>query len=535
MVVGFAVTVGLSFASAAAGAEYDLVILNGRVMDPETKFDGVRNVGIKKGRIVAITKDAIRGKKSIDARGLVVAPGFIDTHYHALDGLAVRLALRDGVTTGMDLEWGAMNVSAWYASKAGRWPMNYGTAVSHEGARMVVHDRLKMKGPIDASKAAYYRGQAAKDGVSGWSATRSNLKQMNRIVKILDEGLRQGALGVASTVGYMRSGVTTYEMFAAQRAAARYGRLTAAHSRFHPSSQTPTEAPLGFDEMFTNASLLDAPMLYCHDNDYGWWEIEEKLQLARKKGMNMWSDYYPYAAGSTTIGAEFFRPESWEKGMGYKYEETLYDPSQDKFLNKKEYLEIVKKDPGRTVVCFIPPRKKWLPLWLKTPHMTVGADSMWSGLSWKDPYTKYSGHPRTAGCHGKVLRLGRKYKVPLMFSLAQFSYWPALHLGKAGIKAMQVRGRLQQGMVADIAIFDPKRAKDNATYKAGEQGLPTTGIPYVIVNGRVVINRSKFQRVWAGQPIRYPVQKRGRFSVASQRQWLHAHTIDSSPLSIDVD
>jgi len=496
-------------------------------MDPETGLDKVLNVGIKDGKIIKIISDKIEGEEVIDAKDHVVAPGFIDTHYHALDGLAVRLALRDGVTTGMDLEWGAMNIDEWYEAKKVSWPMNYGTNVSHEGARMVVHDNMKMDGPVDATKAGELRAEAGKDGTIGWSEIRSDLDQINQITKILDEGLREGALGIGSTVGYMRKGVTTYELFEVQRAAARYGRLSAFHARFHPSSQTPTEAPLGFDEVFTNAFLLDAPLLYQHDNDYGWWEIEEKLQMAREKGLNMWSEYYPYTAGSTTVGAEFIRPESWEEGMGYKYEETVYDPDQDKFLTKQEYLDMAKNNPGKTVVLFIPPRKEWLPYWLSVPHMTVGADSMWSGLSWDDPYVNYSGHPRTAGCHGKVLRLGREHNVPLMHAISQFSYWPALHLGEAGVEAMKVRGRLQEGMVADITIFDPINVKDNSTYKKGEQGLPTTGIPYVIVNGQIVVKDSKFQKVWAGQPIRFPVEEKGRHVPADKNQWLKVHTIDS--------
>lgn len=516
-----------SFATLSFASDYDLVILDGRVMDPETKFDEVRNVGVKDGTIVTITDKSIQGKETINAKGLVVSPGFIDTHFHALDGLAIRLAMRDGVTSGMDLEWGAMNVDAWYASKKNAWPANYGTVVSHEGVRMMLHDNLKMDGPKDASNAAELRGEAAKDGVSGWSETRSTLEQINKITKILDEGLQQGALGIGSTVGYMRKGVTTYEMFEVQRAAAHYGRLTAFHSRFHPSSQTPIEAPLGFDEAFTNAFLLDAPLLYQHNNDYGWWEIEEKLQLARKKGLNMWSEHYPYTAGSTTIGSEFVRPESWEKGMGYKYEETVYDPSQDKYLSKDEYLKIAKEDPGRVVVLFIPPRKEWLPYWVKVPHMTVGADSMWSGLSWDDDYRKYAGHPRTAGAHGKTFRLAREENVPLMFTLSQATYWAAKHLGDAGLEAMKKRGRMQEGMIADITIFDAEKIRDNSTYKAGEQGFPTTGIPYVIVNGKIVINDSKFQKVWAGQPIRYQIESKGRHTPAKTKQWLKVHTLDT--------
>jgi hypothetical protein len=514
----------------AMAQSYDTVILNGRVMDPETKFDDVRNVGIKDGRIAKITEEKITGKETIDATSHVVSPGFIDTHFHALDGLSSRAALRDGVTTGMDLELGAMNVGAWYAEKEGNWPVNYGTVVSHEMARMIVHDGLEFGVPTDATKGFENRAKAGEDGVNGWSVTRSDLEQMNQITAILDEGLRQGAIGIGSTVGYAATGVTTYELFEVQRAAARYGRLTAFHARFHGSSQPPNEAPLGFDEVFTNAFLLDAPLLYQHNNDYGWWEIEEKLQLARDKGLNMWSEHYPYEAASTNIGAAPLSPEAFEEGLGLKYEETLYDPQSDKFVTKEEYLELAESDPARIMVVFNPARKEWLPHWLRMPHMTVGSDSMWSGLDWNEPFEKYLGHPRTAGAHAKTLRLGREQGVPLMHTLSQLSYWSALHLGRAGIDAMKVRGRLQEGMVADITVFDPQTVTDNATYKAGEHGLPSTGIPWVIVSGQIVVRDSVANQVFAGQPIRYGPEAEGRHVPASTKQWLKTFTVHDGAL-----
>ena len=93
--------------TAIAAEKYDLVILNGRVMDPETMFDAVRNVGIKDGKIVTITKDNILGKESINAKGHVVASGFIETHLHGTSVMAYKMVLRDGVTSSMDLELGA--------------------------------------------------------------------------------------------------------------------------------------------------------------------------------------------------------------------------------------------------------------------------------------------------------------------------------------------------------------------------------------------------------------------------------------------
>jgi N-acyl-D-amino-acid deacylase len=94
------------FATPVSAQQFDLVINNGRVMDAETMFDSIANVGIKSGRIQVITKQKITGKETIDATGLVVAPGFIDTHFHSVDVFATKMALRDGVTTGMDLEQG---------------------------------------------------------------------------------------------------------------------------------------------------------------------------------------------------------------------------------------------------------------------------------------------------------------------------------------------------------------------------------------------------------------------------------------------
>jgi hypothetical protein len=514
--------------------EYDIVILGGRVMDPETGFDQVRNVGIKDGKIVTITDKPINGKESVDAKDHVVAPGFIDTHTHASDKFSIKMSMMDGVTTGLDCELGAINIAAWYERENGKWPMNYGQCVSQEFARMIVHDGLDLTRPTDTTECFKLRALAAKeDGVEGWSVSVSNLEQINRISQILDENLRQGAIGIGSTIGYARNGISTYEMFEAQRTAARYGRLTGVHARFHTSAQLPMEATLGFAEVFTNACLLKAPLLYCHDNDYGWWEIEEKLSMAREMGMNMWGEYYPYAAGSTAIGAELLKPESID-ALGLKYEDIMYDPSQDKYLTRAEYLEIVKKDSGRTVVVFNPPRTEWMKSWIKLPHMTVASDAMWSDdpdLGWDSDPTKFAGHPRTSGTHSKVLKMGREAEVPLLFTLSQLSFWSAKHLGDAGLKQMQVRGRMQEGMVADVVIFNPQSVAPASTYKKGEQGLPPVGIPHVIVNGTFVKRDNKATNKFPGQPIRYPVEEKGRFVPASQEQWLKTFTIDSSPLA----
>ncbi|UCH75626.1 MAG: amidohydrolase family protein, partial [Rhodospirillales bacterium] len=308
----------------AAAQGYDLAIIGGRVMDPETNYDAVANVGVSDGRIQIITDLPISGTRVIDAKGLVVAPGFIDTHFHSVDPFATKLVVADGVTTGMDLEAGSAPVGEWYARKdASGWQVNYGTTSGMMANRLFVHDpEVRIDEPMDAANGGGYFDKAAADGVAGWSVTRSSIEQMNDVMALIDEDLRQGAIGLGVGAAYMARGLTSYEQFLGQKVAANYGRMTSVHTRFHLSTETPTEAPIGLSEVLANAMALKAPLLLAHDNDYGWWENEEKLRLAREQGYNVWAEYYPFEAGSTFISADFLRPELWEEVQGYKYEET---------------------------------------------------------------------------------------------------------------------------------------------------------------------------------------------------------------------
>ena len=524
-----------ALANGVLAQDYDVAILNGRVMDPETGFDQIANVGINNGWITEITTDPIEGENTIDATGHVVAPGFIDLEVHGLGPWGIKVNLRDGVTTMMDFEVGALNITEWYDERAGKTQANYGTVVGQEFARMKVHDGLALEGPNVSMPFFFdFRAEAAEDGVDGWSVTRSNLEQMNQITAILDEGLREGALGVGSTVGYAREGITTYEMFEAQKIAAKYGRLTSSHHRFHPSAATPTETQTGVNELLVNAMALNAPLHIHHDNDYGWWENQEKMKMARDQGYNVWASYYPWTAGSGNYGASILAPDNWEGSMGYKYEETMFDPQLDRFVSKEEFMEFAETEPGRTAIAFSPPREQWLLDWIKLPNFTVSGDGMpgldekGNRLTWDSPYEDYAGHPRSAGTHATVLRLARENDIPLMFSLAQLSYWHAMRLGEAGIKAMDVRGRVQEGMVADITIFDPETVTENATYSKGKSGLASTGIPFVLVNGVVVVSDNKVLKdVHSGQPIRFQVEEKGRFEPSSKEQWLSTFTIDT--------
>jgi len=116
-----------------------------------------------------------------------------------------------------------------------------------------------------------------------------------------------------------------------------------------------------------------------------------------------------------------------------------------------------------------------------------------------------------------------------MFTISQASYWVAKHLGDSGLEAMKQRGRIQIGKVADITIFNPITIKENSSFKVGEHGIPTTGIPYVLVSGVIVVKNSEVLPVKAGKEIRFPIESKGRFTPIDREKWLNERTIGLNP------
>ena len=318
---------------------------------------------------------------------------------------------------------------------------------------------------------------------SGWSLQRPNLEQGNKILKIIDQGLQDGAIGIGSTLGYMRDGVTTREMFEVQKVAARYDRLTTAHTRFTPDNDIMEN--VGAQELLLNAVALDAPAIVLHFNNPGWRFTHEMITRLQGQGHNVWGEVYPYDAGTTFLNAVYLTPDEWVKRMGHRYEDTLQDPITGDFYDLPKYEADMKSDPTKLVVLFKMPAEE-VPKWLTLKGVTVASDSVIAEPyfgPWDFPLEKLGAtHPRTSGTRSISLRMGREYNIPMMQLLSILSYNAAKHLGDTGLKFMQERGRIQTGMAADIVVFDPALVTDNSSYDNG--AIPSTGFKAVIVNGQ---------------------------------------------------
>ena len=494
--------------------EFDVVILNGRVMDPETNFDSIQNVGILNGKIAIITDKAIKGKETIDAAGHVVSPGFIDTHAHIIDSpFGQKIMLRDGVTSPMELEVGAYPVDFFYDNLKGKSQTNYGASVSTLGIReKVFNPKYTSKTGMIITDIEAHDENAFVD--MQWSGRTPTLDEIDKINQMVDEGLKQGALGVGVPVGYMIDGVTSKETASWQKLSGKYNRATFLHGRFS-SQHAPTTGILGFEELMANQAIYGGGLLLCHMHQQALGETKQALEMvddARAKGQSILAEIYPYNFGATIVGADYLVPSNYGPNMGRTYSD-LIEIATMKPLTKERYDLLVKTNPSAAVL-FYGAKEEDLEMALAYPGTTVGSDafpltvSATGALSWDwdTPYDAVQGHPRSAGTYAIVLKMVReKNLMPLMTAISKMTYLPAKFLQENGVDQMAQKGRIQVGTDADITIFDPETVRDNSTLQAA--GLPSTGIPFVLVNGTIVVKNSKVLKgVYPGKAIRVAKQ-----------------------------
>ena len=445
----------------AADDAYDVVIVNGRVMDPESGLDAVRNVGLRAGRIAAITTEAIQGRRTLDAKGLVVAPGFIDLHEHGQKPENYAFQAHDGVTTSLELEAGTGDVAAWYAEREGKSLVNFGVSVGHIPTRMKV-----MKDPgswLPTGDAAH---RAATDA------------ELTQIEQRIEAGLKQGALAVGMGINYTAA-ATRGEVLNVFRVAARYGAPVHVHLRY-AGDKPPETGRAALAEVLAASSETKAPLHVVHVSSMGLRDTPQLLAMiraARTRGTDVTTECYPYVAGSTGLESALF-DSGWQERMRISYGDLQWVKTGERLT--AETFERYRKEGGQVVIFMIP--ESVVRLAVADPMVMIASDGM--------PAAGASVHPRGQGTFSRVLgKYVREEKaLDLMTALRKMTLMPAQRLEQRA-PAFKTKGRIKLGADADITVFDANRVIDAATFEKPLQY--SEGIRFVLVNGVAVVSDGK--------------------------------------------
>lgn len=446
---------------------YDRVILGGRVIDAESNLDAVRNIGLRDGRIAAIAKEAIQGAETLDARGLVVAPGFIDLHSHGTTDETYRMQSLDGVTTTLELELGTSDVAAWYRDRSGGQRINYGVSIGHIKVRMSVMNDSSDWFPLD--EGAYGVASPAK---------------VREIADCIETGLKEGAICIGAGIPYTPA-ASRAELLEVFRIAAR--TRAPVHMHIVPGSE-------GLRDVLSLARETSAPLQVVHLNSSALLETPVMLEMidrARADGDDVTAEAYPYAAGMTEITSATIQ-DIYKSAADARLAEIEW-PRTGERLNRESF-DRYSLSGGPIVVHTN--TEPMVAAAIASPLTMIASDAYWQNGT---------GHPRTAGTFSRVLgRYVRETRsLSLMEAIHKMTLKPAQRL-EARVPAMRNKGRLRAGADADITIFDPATVIDRATYR--EPSLPPVGIQHVIVNGvSVVENGQAVAGVAPGKPVRAPI------------------------------
>ena len=504
----------LMLAGSAIAAEYDLVINNGRVMDPETAYDEIANVGIKDGVISTITKDTIKGSKTIDATGNVVAPGFIDIHAHGQNIGDYRMQAMQGVTTMLELESGVVPIADWYDHQSQKnLPINYGAAAGWTYARIATFTGTKPEATVKYFQDA--------QGLMDWKMNIATPEQQEQILKLVEQGLDEGALGIGINAGYA-PGYGQKEYFALAKLAAKRDVATFTHVRY-ASNMEPKSSFEAVKEVIANAAITGAHMHVCHINSTSLKDIHSTLALidnAFENNINISVGAYPWGAASTVVGAAMFSGEGWRERMGSTAENFQLGTKR---MTEAQLTDYQKNNPGTFITWHFldesnPDDLALLDASILHPKILIESDEMfwmfmdkhnhvinYEGDEWPLPKDTFS-HPRSNGTFAKILRsyVRERKLMSMQEALRKMCLMPAQTLADF-VPQMKKKGRLQKGMDADIVVFDPETISDVGTYEAPNQ--PAIGVQSLLVNGTLVVADGKLLLDAApGQPIRRPVK-----------------------------
>jgi N-acyl-D-amino-acid deacylase len=531
----------LAFAVAnrAEAPQYDLLIVGGHILDGSGSpwFEG--SVAVKDGRIVDVGRlTNATARQVIDAKGMVVAPGFIDLHSHSdftllADGKG-QSKIRQGVTTEILGEADSAGpVLGPVVPEFDKDLRRYG--IERDWTTLGGYfARLERQG-ISVNIASYVGSGQVRECVMGNVDRDPTAEELEKMKGLVDQAMREGAAGLSSGLIYPpNSFAKTGELIELAKVAAKYGGIYASHIR--GESWTSIRALQEAIEISEKAGL---PVNIFHFKKYGrdnWGKMDEQVKLiqaARDRGVDITANQYPYIAAMT--GLEMTIPTKFQEGTSEQVVERLKDPkvraeirkaiadgmpgwddnevksvggwhgvqvaSMQRPENKKfegkrmdEVAQMMGKDPldalcdllisegGSAEAVYFGMSDPDVRLAMQQPWVGIGSDG--SAVS---PEMEFVGkpHPRFYGTFPRVLchYVREEHVLTLADAVRKMTSF------SAQIEGLKDRGLLRPGMAADITIFDPETVIDKATFDAPHQ-YPV-GIPYVIVNGVVVLDKGQ--------------------------------------------
>jgi N-acyl-D-aspartate/D-glutamate deacylase len=475
-VLGYGAARPAKSSSLPEGGTYDLVIANGRVMDPESGLDTVRNVGVTSGKISAISETPLKGRLTIDAKGLVVAPGFIDLHEHGQEPRNYEFQAHDGVTTSLELEAGTDDVDRWYALREGKSLINFGVSIGHIPVRMkVLHDPGTFLPTGDAAHRA---------------ATPEELAELSQEI---EKGFRQGALAEGMGVNYTAA-ATHPEIVEMFKIAAKFGASVHVHLRY-AGLREPTTGLAALEEVLAASAATGAPLHVVHITSMGLKLTPELIAMvegAQRHGLDVTTECYPYTAGSTALQSAVFDP-GWQESMGITYQDVQWTETGERLT--AQTFEKYRRLGGIVVIHSIPQEAARTAV--ANPIVMIASDGMM--------ITGAKVHPRGQGTFSRVLGhyVREEKTLDLMTALRKMTLMPAQRLEKRA-PVFRDKGRIRVGADADITMFDANHIIDKATYE--EPLRYSEGIQFVLVNGVPVVKDGQLvEGVFPGRGARAPI------------------------------
>jgi N-acyl-D-aspartate/D-glutamate deacylase len=555
LAVSFALIVSLlSFSCGPSQPPYDIVIVGGSVIDGTGAPAVATDVGVRDGRIATIGPLAnASATRRIEAKGLVVAPGFIDMHNHSDYTILVEpkaeSAIRQGLTT---LVLGESRSAGPLKAGQNDDPRSRADGAAPDWTTLGGYFRKLETQRMSTNIASYVGEEQVWTYVKGYGQSPATPDEIEQMKKLVAEAMEEGAMGLSTALLVPPSSLATTEnLIELAKVAKQHGGIYSSHirdegERVFEAVQEAIDVGKG-----ANVPVDIIHMKIAHKKLWGRVdEIIAMVQKARDEGYNIQANVYPYTAGQNNLSS-IIPPWAVDGGRDAMVERlknpslrprlrreilnglpgwynhylatgdgwagmilvTLSSEKNKPFQGKRMseliaarggnaadvLMDVLIDENGSVPTVFFHHSEPDMQLVLKQPWTSIGSDG--GALSIDGPTSRTHPHPRYFGTFPRVLgRYVRELQVlPLSEAVKKMS---SMNADKIGIKD---RGRLKEGMWADVTVFNPATVIDRATFENPHQ-YPV-GIDYVIVNGILTIDRGQHTGALAGRVIYGPGKK----------------------------